>query len=250
MLIELQTGLRTDIVIRNNRPDPPVFTRIPFNCPIRGKMRSGDRVNNRTLPPLHPMTMVKPGGLFMLIPVIIEIRRDPVTVIMPNRIGQMFEPDFIKKIECAFQARTLVNIVLRPISRSIDRLQLLFGLSEEKDILLARLLADLDICPVPGPDRERAVQREFHIACARSFGSGRRNLFRQICRRNDDFRLLDIIIGNEGELQLAVQAFIVFQNILQAVSQSDDPLWPFRSREQPSQPKFWPPLADLWPDYP
>ena len=48
--------------------------------------------------------------------------------------------------------------------------------AEDEDVVRADRVADLDVRAIERADRQRAVQRELHIAGARCFGSGRGNL--------------------------------------------------------------------------
>ncbi len=57
---------------------------------------------------------------------------------------------------------------------------------EQKKVICTDFFANLDVCPVESPDRESAVHRKFHVAGAGRFHTGCRDLFAQVCRRNDD----------------------------------------------------------------
>ena len=84
-----------------------------------------------------------------------------------------------------------------------ERPELLISVSEQEDILPADRVGNLVIGAVMGGDRERPVQRELHIAGARRLGARHGNLFRKIARRNEVLGRLDVVIGNENDLQQA-----------------------------------------------
>jgi hypothetical protein len=52
--------------------------------------------------------------------------------------------------------------------------------AEDEDVVVADLLADLDVGAVVGADGQRAVERELHVAGARGFGAGGGDLLRQV----------------------------------------------------------------------
>src|SRR4051794_30824852 len=60
--------------------------------------------------------------------------------------------------------------------------------TEDEDVVVAYGFFDLDIRPVEGANRQRAVEGEFHVAGPRCLGPGGGDLLTEVGRRNDDFR--------------------------------------------------------------
>ena len=74
--------------------------------------------------------------------------------------------------------------------------------AEDEDVLRADLLADLDVGAVERADRERAIQRQLHVAGARRFHARRRDLLREIRRRHDALRERHVVVGQEQHPEL------------------------------------------------
>ena len=72
---------------------------------------------------------------------------------------------------------------------------------EEKEVLWTDFLADFHIRAVKSANSERAVKREFHVACAARFLARRGNLLGQIRGRIDEMRVLHIEVGKEDDLK-------------------------------------------------
>ena len=72
--------------------------------------------------------------------------------------------------------------------------------TEDKDVVHPDTIANLDIGPVEGPNRERAVERKLHVARAGRFHPCGRDLLGQIGRRNDRLGQAHVVIRNEGDL--------------------------------------------------
>src|ERR1700742_4856574 len=62
---------------------------------------------------------------------------------------------------------------------------LLGGQTEDKDVVLADTVEDLDVRTIESANGQRAVKRELHVAGTRSLHARRGNLLRQIGRRYD-----------------------------------------------------------------
>src|ERR1700736_3541084 len=83
-----------------------------------------------------------------------------------------------------------------PVDSSLPaRLHFLRRESKNKDVFPANSLADLDISAVKRSDGQCAVQSELHVARARCFYARRRDLLRNVGRRNDSFGEAHIVIG-------------------------------------------------------
>ena len=79
-------------------------------------------------------------------------------------------------------------------------------MAEDKDVLVAHLLADLDVGAVERADGERAVQGELHVARARGLLAGRGDLLGNVGRRDDLLRERHAVIRQERHLEPAVDA--------------------------------------------
>ena len=72
-------------------------------------------------------------------------------------------------------------------SRALLR-DLVGGQAEDEDVVVADLLADLDVGAVERADGQRAVERELHVAGARRLHAGGRDLLGQVGGGNDASR--------------------------------------------------------------
>ena len=86
------------------------------------------------------------------------------------------------------------------------------------------MLADFDIGAVERADRERAVERELHVAGAGSFHAGGGNLLRQIGGRNDLFGEADAVIRHEHHFQPVADHRIGIDHRGDVVGELDDQL--------------------------
>ncbi len=84
------------------------------------------------------------------------------------------------------------------------------------------MVAHFDIGAIERADRQRTIERELHIARARSFHARSRDLLREIRRRNDDFRERHIVVRNEDDLQKPAHGRIVVDDSCDVVGQFDD----------------------------
>src|SRR5262249_31491506 len=67
--------------------------------------------------------------------------------------------------------------------------------TEEEEVFRAHGAANLDVGTVEGADRQRAVQRELHVASARGLLARRGDLFRQVGRGIDALSGGDVEVG-------------------------------------------------------
>ena len=88
--------------------------------------------------------------------------------------------------------------VARVVARGAQlRLHLGRGQAEQEEVLGADGVADLDVGAVERADRERAVQRELHVAGARRLLAGRRDLQRDVGGRDDRLRQRHAVVRHE-----------------------------------------------------
>ena len=73
--------------------------------------------------------------------------------------------------------------------------------AENKDVVLADVLADLDISAVERADGDGAIERKLHIAGAGGFHAGGGNLLGQVGGRNDRLGKAHTVVRREHELQ-------------------------------------------------
>ena len=98
------------------------------------------------------------------------------------------------------------------------------GQAEQEKVFCSYLIADLDIRAVQGPDRERPVQSELHIARTGSFIAGRGDLLGQVCGRVNPLGLLNIVVGQKHYLEAIPHIGIFVQHLAHRVDQLDDQL--------------------------
>ena len=79
-----------------------------------------------------------------------------------------------------------VVVIPRVVAFGPKSLDLIDGEAEDKNIFRTDFFTDLDVGAVEGANREGSVEGEFHVAGARGFLAGRRNLLGEI-RGRDDF---------------------------------------------------------------
>ena len=118
----------------------------------------------------------------------------------------------------------LLVIFARFIAAATQLLHLFRGVAEDKDILFAHVLLHLHVRPVEGADRQRAVKGKLHITGAGGFRACERDLFRQVCRRNDQLRQADAVIGDKNDLQLVANLRIVIDHRRHIVDQVNNML--------------------------
>ena len=118
----------------------------------------------------------------------------------------------------------LLQEVVRVVALLPKFVHLLDGHSEDEDILGADLLADLDIGTVEGADRQRAVEREFHVAGAGGLLAGGGDLLGEISRRDDLLGERDAVIRQEDNLESILHARIGVDLGPDGVNRLDDVL--------------------------
>src|SRR4029453_16171402 len=94
--------------------------------------------------------------------------------------------------------------------------------AEDKNIILTDLLHDLDIGAIERADGQGAIHRELHVAGARGFGPGSRNVFAEIGSWDDLFRQEHPIIGQKHDLDLAAHTRVVIDHLADIVDQFND----------------------------
>ena len=102
--------------------------------------------------------------------------------------GKCVSSAFFPKTEAAIMAARpgcpLGGVV---VAHGVAVDDLIGGLTEDIDVLLAHLLADLHIGTVHGAQRQRTVQHELHVAGAGGLLGGKADLFRQVTGRDELF---------------------------------------------------------------
>jgi hypothetical protein len=101
---------------------------------------------------------------------------------------------------------------------------LLDGEPEDEDVLVAHLLADLDVGAVERADGQRAVEGELHVAGARGLLAGGGDLLREVGAGNDLLGQRDAVVGQEGDLEPAADARVVIDVVARRVDRADDVL--------------------------
>ena len=96
--------------------------------------------------------------------------------------------------------------------------------TEDDDIVLADIVAHFDIGAIERADRQRAVEAELHVAGARGFHAGRRDLLGKVGGRNHDFRQRNVVVRHEDDFQQAAHGGVVVDDAGDVVDQLDDEL--------------------------
>ncbi len=96
--------------------------------------------------------------------------------------------------------------------------------AEDRDVLRADMVADFDIGAVERADRQRAVQRELHVAGAGGFHTRGGNLLGQIRGRNDHLGEADIVIRDEHHFEPADGVRVAVDDFGDVIDQLDDQL--------------------------
>ena len=85
-------------------------------------------------------------------------------------------------------------------------------------------VADFDIGAVERADRQRAVERQLHVAGARGLHPGGRDLLRQIGGRDDHLGEADIVVRQERDLEQVAHRGVAVDHLGDVVGQLDDQL--------------------------
>src|SRR5215813_10522751 len=91
--------------------------------------------------------------------------------------------------------------------------------TENENVILANLLSNLNISAVHRADDQRAVEGEFHVAGAGSFGPGGRDLFRELGGWEDPLGQGDAVIREEYHPQQVPNVFIVVDPLSDGVDE-------------------------------
>ena len=123
-------------------------------------------------------------------------------------------------------AQVWVGVVDRAgiVALALALLHLRRGQSEEEEVLLAHLFANLDVGAVEGADGERAVHGELHVAGARGLFAGQRDLLGQVGGGIDALAELHVVIGQKDHLEPAAHQRIGVDGLADGVDELDDEL--------------------------
>ena len=151
----------------------------------------------------------------------VEVGRHHEPVAMVKRIDDGAEPAMVvgrenargQGVENALEIGLGIDGSRRIVALPPPGFDLLGGQSEDEDVVPAHMFEDLDIGAIQRADGQRAIERELHVAGAGGFHAGRRDLLREICRRNDHFRQADIVVRDEDDLQDVADGRIVFTTL-------------------------------------
>ena len=120
------------------------------------------------------------------------------------------------------------RVVFQPgqgvIAVAVDLGQLVGGVAEEEEVVLAHPLADFDVGAVEGADREGAVESHLHVAGAGGLHAGGGNLLGEIHRGIDPLAQLHAEVGQEHHPQPATHGRIDVHDPGDAHDQADDQL--------------------------
>ena len=128
------------------------------------------------------------------------------------------------EIDSLAQNGILLVVVAWTIATRLDAADLGGREAEEKEVLRADLLPNLNVRPVERADGERAVKRKFHVAGAACLLACGGNLLRQIRGRIDEVRVRYIEVREEGNLKPVVYGGVGVRGLAGGVDQFDDAL--------------------------
>ena len=176
----------------------------------------------------------------MRLPIGIEIGGDHESVVAEHRVDQRLvavavvgrEHAIVDRIEHVFQARRHRRGIATAKAGGAFGCDVRRGQAEDEDVFETDRFADLDVGAVERADRERAVQRHFHVARAGCLHAGRGNLLGEIRRRNDGFREADVVVRQERDLEPVADIGIVVDDVRDIVGELDDQLGPRIARRR------------------
>ena len=96
------------------------------------------------------------------------------------------------------------------------------GEAEDRLVLAARQIDDLDVRAVHGAEREGAVHHELHVRSAGGLLAGRGDLLGDFGGRVDKLGVRDAEVRDEADLHDVVDARIVVDDLGHTVDQADD----------------------------
>ena len=127
-----------------------------------------------------------------------------------------------------FQYCIELLVFLTPFERIValrfQCLNLLHGMTEDKDIFFTDFFSNFDICAIQRTDSERTIKSQFHIARARSLFPSSRDLLRDIRRRDQHFRRRDTVIRQEHHFQLVTHFWIVVDHFSHFIDRKNNVL--------------------------
>ena len=85
--------------------------------------------------------------------------------------------------------------------------------AEDKDVVFAHGVKNLDVCAVHGAESHGAVYHQLHIARAAGFGACEGNLLADFGGGHKRLRLGDIIILNKDDLELIVYLGVIVDEL-------------------------------------
>src|SRR6267154_2922140 len=210
----------------------PNLTSILNNRTIAGKHSdTSDIEYSLTHPYLRMLILIRNIGLCADIrpeighqEVVVAIEQD---VANPSEQAWLAGAEAVRRqlIEHSFEARIRLVIIARPIcSLQGEFFDLGRSQSKDKHILGADRIANLDIGAVEGPERQRTIHREFHVAGSRCFPAGGGDLFGHIGGGNDFLRERDPVVGQEGDLDQLARLWVIVNYFAEIVDQLDQHL--------------------------
>src|SRR5262249_40212851 len=118
----------------------------------------------------------------------------------------------------------LVIVVPLGLVPAPARRHLIGGQSEQEEVHFSGLVDHLDRRPVTGADGESPVHHEFHVAGPARFVAGRRDLVRDVGRRNEPLSQRYAVVRQEHDLQPAARRRIGIYRAGHIIDQLDDQL--------------------------
>ena len=120
--------------------------------------------------------------------------------------------------------RVLLDPGHRVITAVAQLLDLLCGVAKEEEVLSPNAIADFDVGPIEGANRDRTIESHLHIAGAGSLLTSGGDLLREIHRRIHQLAQADAEVGQEHHLEAAIHGRIHVDHVGDTDQQADDQL--------------------------
>ena len=126
------------------------------------------------------------------------------------------------EVNHAAEIIVLVVEVTRTIALSEKVRHFFNSEAEDEDVVVTDFFLHFDVSAIERTNRECAVQGKLHVTRARSFGTGGRNLFGEVCCRDNLFGEGHAIVLEEHHLELALACRVSVDDGGDSVSKADD----------------------------
>src|SRR6185312_5635820 len=126
--------------------------------------------------------------------------------------------------ERTHQLRVGRHRAARLIARAAQRRHLERGIAKYENIVGTHVIQNFDIRTVQRANRQGTIERQLHVPGTRSFGARRRDLFRQVRGRDDQFGEADAVVGYKYNFEHAAHPSVRIDDLGHVVDQANDEL--------------------------